>query len=343
MPSEQKTRILVTGASGFLGRSALRALARRSEVETIAACRTPSKLDPSFRGEIRSGDLLDPAYRASLAQGVDVIFHGGGFASLWDHADLETSQFLEPSRDLVEQAIRAGVRRFVQSSTMVIARPPRDGTPLDDFAEPCPTGFWPHLDRLIELDRFMRANATRGTEMVCLRFGHFVGAGNSLGLIPALVPRLRTYLVPWLSGGRSRLPLVADDDLGESVALAAIAGDLDAYESFNVCGPEFPTVREVIELVARETGAAVPLFGVPHSAGYAFGWLMETLAPVLPWHSPFLTRSIVHLAEDWPCSTIRATERLGYVPRKDWRQAVREALAELSTRGFPWPRLAPYA
>jgi hypothetical protein len=66
---------------------------------------------------------------------------------------------------------------------------------------------------------------------------------------------------------------------------------------------------------------------------------METLHPVMPGSSPFLTRSIVHLCEDWHCPNDYAQKKLGYTPRKDWRVAVREHLADLRKEGFPWPRL----
>jgi nucleoside-diphosphate-sugar epimerase len=160
-----------------------------------------------------------------------------------------------------------------------------------------------------------------------------------LGLVPALVPRLKTYLVPWLARGRRHLPLIADTDLGAAFACAVLADHLDDYESFNICGAEFPTLREVIEFIAAEAGCPRPLYSVPYPAGYLFGQLMEALHPVLPGSSPFLTRSIVHLCENWVCAGERARTRLGYVPRKDWRTAVREHLAELRADGHRWPEL----
>lgn len=185
-----------------------------------------------------------------------------------------------------------------------------------------------------------RPEAFPGAQMVTMRLGHFVGAANTLGMVPALVPRLRTRLVPWLAGGRARLP-VADTDLGEAFALAATAEHLDDYESFNIVGPTVPTARGVIEFIADETGSPRPAFSVPYAAGYAFAWLMETLHPVLPGPAPFLTRSLVHVSENWNCSNAHATRTLGYTPRKHWRTAVRESLTAGETQGHPWPRLAP--
>lgn len=337
--NEKAIRVLVTGATGFLGGNILRALMARRDVEPIAACRRPAKLIPQFTGEVRQGDLLDAGYRRSVVANVDVVCHAGTWATLWDHERLEQVRFFAPACDLIEQAIGCGVRRFIQTNTVAIAVPPKNGVALDDFAPARPTGFWPHLDRLIDVDNYMRKNSRRGTQMVSMRLGHFVGAGNELGLIPALVPRLRTYLVPWLAGGRSRLALVTDTDLGESFALAAVAAGLNDYESFNICGTEFPTTRELIEFIAGETGFPQPLYSVPHSLGYAFAWLMEKLHPILPGSSPFLTRSIVHLAEDWLCTTDYARQKLGYLPRTNWRDAVRAALMELKAKGYPWPAL----
>jgi nucleoside-diphosphate-sugar epimerase len=282
---------------------------------------------------------MDASYRREVVKEVDVICSAGNWASMWNHRELERQRFFEPARDLIEQAIRQGVKRFIQTNTVVIGAVAKDEKPLDDFSRTTHTGFWPHLDCLIDLDRYMRDNSTRGTQMVTMRLGHFIGTGNRLGMLPALVPRLKTYLVPWLAGGRKRLPLVADTDLGKSFALATIADGLNDYESFNICGAEFPTLREVVQFIAVEAGVPTPLYSVPYPAGYAFGWLMETLKPILPGSSPFLTRSIVRLCENWVCSNDYARRKLQYLPKKDWRTAVREHLADLKAEGYPWPRL----
>ena len=333
-------RILVTGASGFLGSNVLKALLAQPDVEIIAACRTRAKLPPEFKGEVRIGDLVDATYRREVVRDIDVICHTAAWASMWSHAALERTRFFQPNIDLIEQAIQSGVKRFIQTSTVAIGKVQHDRSPHDDRSPTQSTGFWPHLDRLIEIDRYMQTNSHRGTQMITMRLGHFIGKGNRLGILPALVPRLRTYLVPWLAGGRKRMPLVADTDMGNAFALAAVAENLNIYESFNICGSAFPSMREVIDFIAAETGFPKPLFSVPYPAGYAFAWLMEKLHPVLPGSSPFLTRSIVHLSEDWLCPNDDAQRKLGYVPRKDWRTTVHEHLADLRVQGYPWPRLA---
>jgi len=341
--AEKKIRVLVTGATGFLGSNILKAFEARPDVEPIAACRQCEKLSRNFKGEARIGNLMNAKYRREVVKEVDVICSAGNWASMWNHKALERERFFEPTRDLIDHAIQQGVRRFIQTSTVVIGAVEKTDKPIDDFSQTKHTGFWPHLDCLIDLDHYMRANCARGTQMVTLRLGHFIGTGNRLGMLPALVPRLKTCLVPWLAGGRKRLPLVADTDLGNAFVLASVAEGLNDYESFNICGPEFPTLREAVEFVAAETGFPRPLYSVPYPAGYAFGWLMETLKPVMPGSSPFLTRSIVRLCENWVCPGDYARRKLGYTPKKDWRIAMREHLADLRAEGYPWPRLCQTA
>ena len=71
------TRVLVPGATGFLGSNILKALLRRPELELVAACRTPARLLPQFKGEVRAADLLDPNYRRAIFENIDVVCHAG--------------------------------------------------------------------------------------------------------------------------------------------------------------------------------------------------------------------------------------------------------------------------
>jgi nucleoside-diphosphate-sugar epimerase len=335
-----KTTVLVTGATGFLGRNILKALIKQSDIEVIAACRDNTRLPAFFQGKIREGDLRNASYRRSVVQGVDIICHTGTWAAMWNHAAEEVSNFYQPTADLIDQAIYCGVSRFIMTSTVAISSSRDAHEPLDDFSPPMYTGFWPHLNRLIDIDNYMQANAHLGMQMITMRLGHFIGAGNTLGFVPALVPRLKSHLVPWLSGGRSRLPLITDEDLGRAFVAACMADSLNNYESFNICGLSFPTTREVIDYIVKASDLPAPHYSVPYRLAYMFAWLMESMFPLLPGKAPFLTRSIVHLAEHRTCTTAYAENKLGYYPTKPWQTALDEALAELKALDYPWQELS---
>ncbi len=329
------TRVLVTGATGFLGGHVLKALGAAPGFTAIAACRAPDRLPSSFAGEVRPGDLTDAAYRHDVVDGIDVVCHAGTWAAFWGHRDRERERFHRPSIDLLEQCRTAGVQRFLLASTVAAGAPRPTHTVADRDREPRPAPFWPHLDLLIDLERQMRARATAATRMVSLRLGHFVGPGNRIGLIPALAPRLRTRVVPWLAGGRARFPLITGADLGAAFVCAVGADLTEHFDAFAICGPEFPTAREVIGLIASEIGVPPPRFSVPYAAADVLARICEMTNPITPGPAPFLTRSTVHLARDWHCPDDRAASVLGFAPIGDWRAAVRAALAEPATGGWP--------
>ncbi|VAW52476.1 hypothetical protein MNBD_GAMMA05-1086 [hydrothermal vent metagenome] len=141
-------------------------------------------------------------------------------------------------------------------------------------------------------------------------------------------------MVPWVAGGKARVPLVDGRDLGVAFALATQADGLNNFTSFNICGPSFPTMREIVNFIHDETGAPLPHFGVPLSGAYIFAWLMEKINPLIP-GDPFLTRAIVYLGEDWYAPSDLAKKRLGYEPKIDWKTAIKRQLEDMEKQGYP--------
>lgn len=323
------TTILVTGATGFVGSHALEALARRPDLTVVAACRDPGALPIGFEGETRIGDLRDADYRQRLLEGVDVVCHCMSWTSLFGHGDRSRDLYLEPTLALLDTALAAGVGRFVNLSTTSAAAPERSADPM---SRGIARHFWPHLCSVIAIEDAMRERANGRTCMVNLRFGIFVGRRYALGILPILVPRLKTHLVPWVAGGRTSLPMVAGDDIGEAMALAATAPDLDGYEGFNIVGPEVPTTRQVVAFLHDEYALPLPHFSVPFAVAYPFAWLMERIAPLVP-GDPLVTRSVIHLLEETNADNARAAEKLGYRPTVNWREAVRTQMEEMWSRG----------
>jgi len=322
------TTVLVTGANGFVGSHVLEALQRREGLRLIAACRDATKLPRGFTGEVRVGDLRDPQYVREVVDGVDVLCHGAAWTSVWGRREESRRLFLEPTLALIDAAQAAGVRRFVNNSTTSAASPEQSADPM---SRGIPRRYWPHLCNVIAIEDRLRERACAAFQVVNLRLGIFAGRRYGLGILPILLPRLKTHLVPWVAGGRTSLPVIDGEDIGEAFALAATATGLDDYEGFNVVGPEVPTVRQVIEFLRDELGYPAPHFGVPFRLAYPFAWLMETLDPIVPWE-PLVTRSIIHLLEEVRADNRKAEARLGYRPRHPWQEAVRKQVAEMQVR-----------
>lgn len=326
----QKKNVLVTGANGFVGSHILEALMARDDVNVIAACRRPDALIPSFNGEVRAGDLRNPAYRKNVLQNVDVVCHAAAWTSVWNHAEESDRLFFLPTMGLLHEAVNAGVKRFIFLSTTSAAAPQGAGDPMA-MGNERRLKLWPHLRNVVRIEQLMQKLAGQGTGMLNLRVGLFAGQRYGLGLLPLLTPRLKTHLVPFVKAGRTSMPIVAGEDIGHAFTLAAVAGKLPEYESLFVVGPEVPTAREVLTFLHQEYDLPLPHFSVPFPVAYAFARTMEWLDPLVPWE-PLVTRSIIHLLEETMPGNGKAQRLLGYQPRIGWQQAIRTQMAEMAVK-----------
>ena len=326
----ESTTVLVTGANGFVGSHILEAMMQHEGITPIAACRDRRKLIPEFTGEVREGDLRDSNYLENLLEGVDVVCHAAAWTSVWKHTSNSERLFFQPSKSFIDQVLQSDVSRFILLSTTSVAAPYASADPMSK-ADECHLKLWPHMQNVARLENYMRSRADQGCTMVSLRVGLFAGRRYGIGLLPLLVPRLKTHLVPWVKGGKTSLPIIAGDDIGEAFALAAIAPDLNGYQGFNVVGPTIPTAREVITFLNQEYKLPKPHFGVPFFIAYIFARTMELIDPVVPWE-PLVTRSIIHLLEETGATNERASTMLGYEPKVHWKDAIRMQMEEMAVR-----------
>jgi len=327
MLGEHTPTILVAGATGFVGSHIIEALSQQPAVRLIAACRDSAKLPPASNVEVRPGDIHDPAYLVNLFEDVDIVCNAFAWTSVWGHAKLSQELMLQPSLALIDAARAAGVKRFINTSTTSAAAPTRSH-------DPDSTGiarqFWPHLSNVVEIENYLRQNAAKHFQVFNLRLGLFAGQRYGLGLLPMLLPRLKTHLVPWVNSGNTSMPIIDGRDIGQAFTRAALTPGLADYEGFNIVGPEIPSVCDVLKYLNSRWGYPLPHFSVPFALAYPFAHLMEKLDPVVPWE-PLVTRSIVHLLEEVNATNAKATTLLDYHPQHHWHEAIEAQLQEMQT------------
>ena len=123
-------RILITGASGFIGSSLVRAMPE-SKYQLFLASRSSKKY--IFQENINSYHQVNWSSKTemdALCQNIDLIVHAAGINAIDAQNDPEDAEFFNGvvTSNLIDAAIKAQVKRFIYFSTAHVYRSPLEGT-----------------------------------------------------------------------------------------------------------------------------------------------------------------------------------------------------------------------
>ncbi len=209
-------RVFVTGASGFVGRALLPALAAAGS-PVVALTRDRTRLGAlAAHVDVVIGGLMDAAAIALALRACDVVVHCAKSDSR-DHRAGETAD-VSLTRTLIDAAVQAGVRRFVHLSTTSVYPVVADGV-IDESWPYAETGdVYARTKIRVETDVVARRT---DIDVVVLQPANIYGPGGWWGAgLPSLMRRGRVILV---DDGRGTANLVHRDDVARAIVLALSA------------------------------------------------------------------------------------------------------------------------
>ena len=315
--------VLVTGATGFIGRTLMqRLLEKRMRVHTLSRTvpeAAPDQADCRFF----QGDIADTALLAQACAGVDTVFHLAGYAHVNQH-DVDELQRInvEGTRALLEAAIAAGVRRIVFFSSIL----------ADASIEPERSAYG--RSKLQAETLLLEAAQASKIEVCCLRPANVYGLGMKGNLL-TMIRLVQRGLLPPLPVPSASLSLVGNRDLCEAALLAAQAPQASGQvylvtdgKTYTMKGIEV-SVRRSLGLEPRQWHTPLPLFYMAFLTLEIFGKLLRLPnAPGLRSYRTLRCGSVV--------SSEKIQQELGFIPASSLSDELSGILA--GVRSAP-PRL----
>jgi dihydroflavonol-4-reductase len=217
-------RTLVTGATGLIGSAVARALLAEGH-EVRALVREPERarrLVPAGVGLVAGDVTAEPALLARAFEGNELLFHAAGLPEGWQRDESVFDRVNRGgTRNVVEAARLAGVRRVVYTSTMDVFAAPRGGTLVEGPLDPAPKPTAYERSK-VAAQREVDDAVARGADVVTVNPGAVHGPAPVVTGLNQFVARILARQIPLLPPGG--MPVVFVDGLAAAHLAAAERG-----------------------------------------------------------------------------------------------------------------------
>lgn len=258
------SNILLTGATGFVGKRLLTMLKEHGHY-CRAAVRRPSSTVDVHTESVVIGDIDANTDWSKAVEGIDVVVHLAARVHIMhDQADNPLVEFrkinLEGTRSLAEAAVKAGVKRFVYASSIKVNGEATTDKPFTPDDTPSPSD--PYAIAKWEAEKaLMEISKATGLEVVIVRPTLVYGPGVKANF-NNLIRLVRKRIPLPLKGIKNRRTLVSLDNLA-SLLMTCCEHPKAAGHVFLAGDDETVSTAELITCIARAYGQRSPVFYLP--------------------------------------------------------------------------------
>ena len=321
--------ILITGATGFIGRHLLKALIEKDH-HCRCLVRKSSSVDELFDNpliELFQGDVTKPETLKGVGKSVEVVYHLAAVGHVAAVCEDEESckeyfkQNVEGTRSIVEACGRDSVKRFIHfSSTAAMGLIKR---PVIDETVPCqPQTPYQKSKYESELAAF-ETGKKFGMEVIVLRPCMVYGPGGK-GEFLKFCRLIKKGIFPRIGLGENLTPIVHISDLVQASAKALNRGQTG--EVYLIASNTSPPLSDIFKTITGALKIKRVYYYVPLWFAYCVAFFLERIA-VLSDKPPIVSRkNILSTITGRLFIISKAQQGLGYNPSLPLEQGVKETV-----------------
>ena len=308
-------KILITGATGKIGRHLVNALLERGEDVRVLV---REKMTEFEKVEVFYGDVLDKESLKKVVDGVDLIYHLAAIVDYLAPKDLMFQVNVIGTKNLLE--VSKGKKMIYLSTTGVMGKKLRD-SPANENTPCKPSDYygWTKL----EAEKFAKENGA-----IVIRSADVYGPEFEEGYF-TVFESLEKGKLPIFGDGKNIIQYVHITDLIQALLLAKDRGK--PGEVYIITGKDFKTQRECYEIVCKYLGVEPPKKHVSPTLAKSllqFKMLKSKLTKERP---KIIPEYINKLAADRLFDITKAKTELGYNPIIDYESGISEMIEEYKT------------
>jgi nucleoside-diphosphate-sugar epimerase len=303
--------ILLTGASGFLGRHVLAQLGDQP-LRLLVLPDDPSLPELRGHGEVVTGDVTQPESLPSAVDGITQVVHLAGYVK-GGRGPVEDFMAVnaQGTAKLAQAAKAAGVAHFIYPSSITVYGHVQDA---DEEAPLVPTPGYPASK--IHAERALRQLLPAQTTI--LRLPLVLGAGDIGFMCPALQGFRQVGRVILIGSGQAPWSVLAASDAARAMALC-LARLETRGTTYNVVGNTI-TNGELLRAIGAGAGCTKEI-----RLPYAIAWMVAALTELVG-HDGLTRAQVTALSRPLSMNGDRFT-CLGFTAQTSWRDALAEGIA----------------
>ena len=324
-------KVLVTGATGFLGSHiAERLAAGGHEVRVLLRSTSSRRFLEGVPFEEVLGDLTDAASLGPAARGVDAVIHAAGLVKARSAREFQEVNAQGTSNLLAAVEREApGLTRFVYVSSLAAHGPSPDGAPRPLDADPAPVSVYGRAKA--EGEALVRRSPL-ADRAVMLRLPAVYGPKDFALLSFFKLVKLR--FAPLLYGGRNTLSIIYAEDAARAAADLATSSAAvgEAYTADD--GGRY-TWRDLVAHVEAAMGRKALVLPMPLWSYWLAGLASEGFGALVRQATPLSRDKVVEMRQRYWVSSNAAIEAdLGWQPQVPFAEGARRAAVWYREQGL---------
>lgn len=304
--------IFVTGASGFVGGAAARALVKQGHRVSAMSRSEASDAKIAATGATPIRSDLEQIDSTDLA-GVDAVIHAAAFVESWGPPDAWFRINVQGTQAVLDAARGAGVKRFVHIGTEAAIILGQHVRGADEDYPLAPDSPYPYCATKAQAEmRVGAANAPDFTTIV-LRPRFIWGPGDTT-LLPTVEAMARAGKWTWVNKGQAVTSTTHIDNLVHAIELALTAGE--GGQAYFILDEGEVSMHDMITGLATSKGLTLPDKSIP-------AWLADSIGRVseaawgmfgLKGEPPLTRHAAMVMSRDCTLNGSKARVGLGYTP-----------------------------